>query len=91
MKNLLEKEDIGLKIMNTLSIFGTLPDKGFLAGGAVANTLLKMKYHKKELIVNDIIHFRHGDLYPINDLDIFVETEGEKSGKNYNTPIRSKE
>lgn len=90
MKNLLEKEDIGLKIMNTLSIFGTLPDKGFLAGGAVANTLLKMKYHKKEFIGNDIIHSRHGDLYPINDLDIFVETEGEKI-KNYNTPIRSKE
>jgi len=55
MNNLLEDKDIVAKILNKLSKLCVIPNSGFLAGGAVANTLLNMKY---------------GEDYPINDLDI---------------------
>lgn len=60
MGNILKDKDIVSKVLNILNESCTIPDNGFLAGGAVANTLLSMKY---------------GDTYPINDLDIFIESE----------------
>ena len=57
MNNLLEDKNIVTKILNELSELCVIPKGGFLAGGAVANTLLKMKY---------------GKYYPINDLDNYV-------------------
>lgn len=60
MGNILKDKDVVSKVLNILNKSCTIPDNGFLAGGAVANTLLSMKY---------------GDTYPINDLDIFIESE----------------
>ena len=60
MGNILKDKDIVSKVLNILNELCTIPDNGFLAGGAVANTLLSMKYD---------------DTYPINDLDIFIESE----------------
>lgn len=60
MDNILKDKDIVSKVLNILNETCIIPDNGFLAGGAVANTLLSMKY---------------GDTYPINDLDIFIESE----------------
>ena len=78
MKNLLEEKDIALKILKELNKLVTIPDRGFLAGGAVANTLLRMKNGKGT----------HDDkLYPINDLDIFVEADHENIQGN--TPLRT--
>ena len=54
--SLLEKTNIVEEILLKLSEVSTIPNEGFLAGGAVANILLNMKW---------------GDDYPINDLDIF--------------------
>ena len=62
MDNILKDENIVSKILTELSDLCAIPDNGFLAGGAVANTLLSMKYGKP---------------YPINDLDIFIETEDD--------------
>ena len=80
MKNLLEEKDIAIKILKELNKLVTIPDRGFLAGGAVANTLLRMKNGKG-------IH--DDNLFPINDLDIFVEADHENIQGN--TPIRTKE
>jgi len=55
MGNILKDKNIVSKILTELSELCLIPDNGFLAGGAVANTLLSMKY---------------GNAYPINDLDI---------------------
>ena len=62
MDNILKDKNIVSKILTELSDLCAIPDNGFLAGGAVANTLLSMKYGKP---------------YPINDLDIFIESENE--------------
>jgi len=80
MGNILKDKNIVSKILTELSKVSLIPDKGFLAGGAVANTLLSMKY---------------GNAYPINDLDIFIETEEvndpfEPEFKS-RTPTRSQE
>ena len=80
MKNLLEEKDIAIKILKELNKLVTIPDRGFLAGGAVANTLLRMKNGKG-------IH--DDNLYPINDLDIFVEADHENIQGG--TPLRTKE
>ena len=80
MKNLLEEKDIALRILKELNKLVTIPNSGFLAGGAVANTLLRMK--NKEIGYRD-------NLYPINDLDIFIESESENTQGN--TPLRTKE
>lgn len=80
MKNLLEEKDIALKILKDLNKLVTIPNRGFLAGGAVANTLLRMKNKDSEYKDN---------LYPINDLDIFIESESENNQSN--TPLRTKE
>ncbi len=62
MDNILKDKNIVSKILTELSELCAIPDNGFLSGGAVANTLLSMKYGKP---------------YPINDLDIFIETEDD--------------
>tara|TARA_R110000751_G_scaffold77362_3_gene156042 strand:+ start:1213 stop:3162 length:1950 start_codon:yes stop_codon:yes gene_type:complete len=64
MNNLLEDKNIVAKILNKLSKLCNIPNSGFLAGGAVANTLLNMKY---------------GEDYPINDLDIFREGDAPET------------
>ena len=55
-KNVLCTEGLGREILGKLSKFVELPKTGFLAGGAVANTILSMEW---------------GGDYPVNDLDIF--------------------
>ena len=52
------------KVLEFLSSMANLPNEGILAGGAVANTILSL-LEKKE--------------YPINDIDIFIETDEENS------------
>jgi len=74
MDNILKDKDIVSKILTNLSKLSVIPDNGFLAGGAVANTLLSMKYGKS---------------YPINDLDIFIEEEGVTYEDSGTTPLRS--
>ena len=71
--NVLEKESLVNDILTELSKYETIPSNGFLAGGAVANTILKMVW---------------GGNYPINDLDIFIEDKHYES-TNANTPVRS--
>lgn len=76
---LLEEKDLVERILKDLSSYGELPNFGFLAGGAVANTLME---------------YRWGGKYPINDLDIFVESNNNHNvinGKSIFTPLRSKE
>lgn len=82
---LLEEKDLVERILNDLSSYADIPSFGFLAGGAVANTLMK---------------FQWGGEYPINDLDIFVEENSKykntissvlKEPKQIFTPIRSKD
>ena len=80
MENLLEDKDIAKKILKELNNLVKIPTKGFLAGGAVANTILRMKYGKGE---------HNENLYPINDLDVFVEAEHQDISGN--TPLRTKE
>ena len=67
MDNILKDKNIVSKILTELSELCAIPDNGFLSGGAVANTLLSMKYGKP---------------YPINDLDIFIETEDDSDPFN---------
>jgi hypothetical protein len=55
-KNILHTEGLGREILGKLSKFSELPKTGFLAGGAVANTIFSMEW---------------GGDYPMNDLDIF--------------------
>jgi len=77
---MLEEKDIALRILKEINKLQTIPDGGFLAGGAVANTLLRMKNGKGT----------HDDnLYPINDLDIFVESDNENIQGS--APLRTKE
>lgn len=71
MVNILEERNIVEVVLNKLSKLGNLPNDGFLCGGAVANMLLSLKW---------------GEDYPINDLDIFVET---KNYKHSRTPLRT--
>lgn len=71
MKNILKEKNIVSIILKELSKYGNIPNDGFLCGGAVANTLMKLKW---------------GGDYPVNDLDIFVET---KNYKSTNTPNRT--
>jgi hypothetical protein len=71
MKEVLREKNIVKLILTKLSKYGTIPNDGFLCGGAVANTLMSMEW---------------GGNYPINDLDIFIES---KWAKESNTPNRS--
>ena len=74
MNNLLEQPNIVEQILQKLSEVDSIPNDGFLAGGAVANTLLNMKYNK---------------VYPINDLDIFIESKEDGSERLVSTPLRT--
>ena len=71
MENILKDKSIVSVILKELSKYGNIPNDGFLCGGAVANTLMKLKW---------------GGDYPINDLDIFVETKKDKQSR---TPMRT--
>ncbi len=71
MENILEDKEIVKIVLSKLSQYGNIPSDGFLCGGAVANILMKLKW---------------GGDYPINDLDIFVET---KKYKETSTPTRT--
>jgi len=57
---LLEDQNLVERILDELSKYGELPQHGFIGGGAIANTVLKLKW---------------GGEYPINDFDIFIEAE----------------
>ena len=63
MESVLNQKNIVKKILTKLSKYGSIPNDGFLCGGAVANTLMSMEW---------------GGNYPINDLDIFVESKRNK-------------
>ena len=70
---ILKNKDLSKQILNNFSKLCKLPEKGFLAGGAVANYILEMEW---------------GGSYPINDLDIFIETEFQYTNT---TPDRTQE
>ena len=73
--DILKKENIGDIIIGELSCLDVdIPNKGFLAGGAVANLLMRFVWED--------------DSYPINDLDVFVE--GQLDFLEFkNTPMRT--
>ena len=73
MNNLLDKRNIVSIILQKLSKYGNIPSDGFLCGGAVANMLMSLKWGDNH--------------YPINDLDIFIETK--KSSVTSTTPLRT--
>ena len=62
------------RILNDLSKYGEIPNKGFLSGGAVANTLMGYVWDGE---------------YPINDLDIFIDDTDNMVFRNVTTPLRS--
>jgi hypothetical protein len=74
MEKFLKTPGLSEKILIELSKLSTIPSTGFLGGGAVANTILKMCW---------------GGDYPINDLDIFFEQEGYGIPHTLTTPIRT--
>ena len=74
MKNILKEKNIVSIILKELSKYGNIPSDGFLCGGAVANMLMSLKWGD-------------GD-YPINDLDIFIETK-KSSDTTTPTPLRT--
>ena len=65
--------EMSKKVLDRLSKLQTLPSNGFLAGGAVANTILS--------IID-------GKDYPINDIDVFV-IDNTLENTPSNTPIRT--
>lgn len=73
--DILKKEDIGDIIIGELSCLDVdIPNKGFLAGGAVANLLMRFVWEDES--------------YPINDLDVFVERDREEFDFK-STPLRT--
>ena len=72
--NILKEKNIVERILNDLSKYGDIPNKGFLSGGAVANTLMSYVW---------------GGEYPINDLDIFIDDTESMLFRTVTTPIRS--
>ena len=75
MENILKESNIVEQILRRLNEIAPIPTEGFLAGGAVANTLLGMKY---------------GDIeYPINDLDIYIEEDPDGPTRSSSAPLRS--
>ena len=72
--NILKEKNIVERILNDLSKYGEIPNKGFLSGGAVANTLMGYVW---------------GGEYPINDLDIFIDDTDNIVFRNVTTPLRS--
>ena len=77
--DILKSDGIVERILMDLSVYCDIPNKGFLAGGAVSNMLTKYVWEGN---------------YPINDLDIFYETEDTSlnlNGREPTTPIRTNE
>jgi len=75
MENILKETHIVEQILRRLNEVAPIPNEGFLAGGAVANTLLGMKY---------------GDIeYPVNDLDIYIEEDPNGKTRESGAPLRS--
>ena len=73
--DILKKGNIGDIIIGELSCLDVdIPNKGFLAGGAVANLLMRFVWEDES--------------YPINDLDVFVEG-GLEFLEFKNTPMRT--
>lgn len=73
--DILKKGNIGDIIIGELSCLDVdIPNKGFLAGGAVANLLMRFVWEDES--------------YPINDLDVFVEDQLEFL-EFKNTPLRT--
>ena len=72
--NILKEKNIVERILNDLSKYGDIPNKGFLSGGAVANTLMGYVW---------------GGEYPVNDLDIFIDYDENSRYASSRTPLRS--
>ena len=73
--DILRESGVVERIICDLSEYGDIPNKGFLVGGAVANLLMTYLWEGN---------------YPINDLDIFIESE-ETLHKYTSTPHRTNE
>jgi hypothetical protein len=73
--DILRESGIVERIIYDLSGYSDVPNKGFLAGGAVANLLMSYLWEGN---------------YPINDLDIFIESEQDLH-RYTSTPLRSNE
>jgi len=73
--DILRESGVVERIICDLSEYGDIPNKGFLAGGAVANLLMTYLWEGN---------------YPINDLDIFIESE-QSLHKYTSTPQRTNE
>lgn len=71
MESVLKQKNLVKTLLGKLSNYDTIPNDGFLCGGAIANILMEMEW---------------GGSYPVNDLDIFVET---KTHKESNAPERT--
>ena len=75
----LKDKNLSTKIIEILTKYSVaIPNEGFLAGGAIANTIFNLFW---------------GGNYPINDIDIFYETK-RASSPNYSwdmihTPLRT--
>ena len=73
--DILKESGVVERIICDLSEYGDIPNKGFLAGGAVANLLMTYLWEGN---------------YPINDLDIFIESEQDLHSYK-STPLRTNE
>ena len=62
LNNLLEQPNIVEQILQKLSEVDSIPNDGFLAGGAVANTLLNMKYKKIRIMILPIIMIKFNQI-----------------------------
>lgn len=73
--DILRESGVVERIICDLSEYSDIPNKGFLAGGAVANLLMSYLWEGN---------------YPVNDLDIFIESKQSLHGYT-TTPLRSNE
>ena len=72
--DILKQTDLVERILGDLSKYGEIPNKGFLSGGAVANTIMNYIFSGE---------------YPINDLDIFIEQPWDRPTPQSWTPLRT--
>jgi hypothetical protein len=76
--DILKQKNISEYIISELSTLDVeIPNSGFLAGGAVSNMLMRLVWED--------------DAYPINDLDIFAESEQDLFDVVVSTPLRTNE
>lgn len=73
--DILKESGVVERIICDLSEYCDIPNKGFLAGGAVANLLMTYLWEGN---------------YPVNDLDIFIESEQDLHSYK-STPLRTNE